>query len=304
MGQLEDMRVFVRVVEAGGIGLAAEQLGIAKSAVSRKLADLETRLGVTLINRTTRTSNITEAGSKYYERALRVIDDVDELNTMTSDPDLSLKGTLRLAAPLSFGLSHLAPVLDLFAKEHPELTLNIDFSDRQIDLIEGGYDLAFRIGDLADSSLKARKIFPVNIMFCASPAYLEKHGTPKMADDLQDHLMLRYTLNEGNTIKCMDDKGQETIIPIRSKIRANNGDFLNQMAVSGHGILVSPTFISWQALAMGELVPILQNYHLPPSYAYAVYPKTRYLPHRARLLIDCLAERFGDNPYWDQCVKL
>lgn len=304
MGQLEDMQVFVRVVEAGGVGLAAEQLGIAKSAVSRKLSDLETRLGVTLIHRTTRTSSITEVGSMYYERALRVIDDVDELNTITSDPDVSLKGTLRLAAPLSFGLSHLAPVLDTFAKNHPDLTLNIDFSDKQIDLVEGGYDLAFRIGELADSSLKARKIFPVKIIICASPAYLEKYGRPMTVEDLQQHQLLRYTLVEGSSFKCINAEGRETVVSMRSKIQANNGDFLNQMAVAGHGILVSPTFIAWQALATGDLVPILEDCHLPQTYAYAVYPKTRYLSHRARVLIDCLQEQFGDNPYWDQCLKM
>lgn len=304
MGQLEDMQIFVRVVDAGGIGIAAEQLGIAKSAVSRRLADLETRLGITLINRTTRTSNITEAGSLYYTRSLKVIDDVAELNNMAADPQTSLQGTLRLAVPLSFGLAHLAPALDGFAKKHPELTLNVDFSDRHVDLIEGGYDLAFRIGNLGDSSLKARRISPINMTMCASPDYLKQWGTPKKPEDLKHHQLLRYTLVNTRSWRLINKQGNNFTIPVEAKILANNGDFLNKMGVTGHGILVSPTFISWQALSMGELIPVLPEYSIPSSNAYAVYPKTRYLSQRARLLIDYLLERFGNNPYWDQSLAL
>ena len=302
MGQLEDMQIFVRVVEAGGISAAAEQLGIAKSAVSRKLSDLESRLGVTLINRTTRTSNITEAGHLYYTRSLKVIDDVAELNNLASDPQTNLQGTLRLAAPLSFGLSHLTAALDIFSKEHPELTLDVDFSDHHVDLIEGGYDLAFRIGDLGDSSLKARCISPIKMMMCASPDYLEKYGTPKSPDDLKQHKLLCYTLLDTRSWKLLDQQGNEVTIPIEAKVLANNGEFLNQMGISGHGIIVSPSFISWQALAMKELIPVLPEYTIPTTHAYAVYPKTRYLSQRARLLIDYLLERFGDKPYWDQSL--
>jgi len=299
LGQLEDMQAFIRIVEAGGIGPAAEQMGIAPSAISRRLALLESRLGVTLINRTTRTSKITEVGQTYYTRSLQVINEVTELNTITTDPDCSIHGTLRLSAPLSFGLSHLARALDTFAKEHPELTLDIDFSDHEIDLIEGGFDLAFRIGKLNDSSLKARRISPIRFNICASPEYLKQHGTPKTPDDLKNHKLLRYALYGNNNWKLIDEKGQHHKINTTSKMIANNGDFLNDMAIAGHGILLTPTFISWKAIAMGELTPILQNYKLEDLYAYAVYPQTHYLSQRVRLLIDFLAERFGDNPYWD-----
>jgi len=300
MGQLENMRVFIRVVEAGGIGRAAEQLGMAKSAVSRRLAELEDRLGITLINRTTRTSSLTEAGNLYYTRALSIVDDVAELDTLASDPETSLQGTLRLAAPLSFGLSHLAPALDAFAKEHPELTLHVDFSDQQIDLIEGGYDLAFRIGNLENSTLKARRISPIHIVMCASPGYIDKWGSPKKPDDLKHHQLLDYTLDGMSSWKLVDKNNKETIMPVEAKILANNGDFLRDMAITGHGILISPTFIAWQALSKGELIPIMPDYSIPSRNAYAVYPKTRYLSQRARLLIDFLLEQFGNNPYWDQ----
>jgi len=302
MGQLEDMNIFIRIVEAGGISRAADQLGLAKSAVSRRLVDLETRLGVRLLNRTTRTSSLTEIGRSYYERAIKVVDDVAELNAITTDANTSLEGTIHLAAPLSFGLSHLSPAIDVFVKKHPELTINIDFSDRQVDLVEEGLDLAFRIGDLKDSSLIARKISPITIMLCASPEYLEKQGTPKTPDDLKNHRLLHYNLTGSNTWKLTDKKGKQYNVCISAKMTANNGDFLKDMAIAGHGIISSPTFISWKAVATGDLVPILTDYKLQQLNAYAVYPQTRYLSQRTRLLIDFLAERFSDNPYWDQGI--
>jgi len=300
MGQLEDMQVFVRVVDAGGIGLAAEQMGIAKSAVSRRLSELENRLGVTLITRTTRSSKLTEAGENYYARSQQLINDVDELNNLTADPDCSLNGTLRLSVPLSFGLLHLTSAIEQFIKDHPELNLDINFSDRETDLIEGGFDLAFRIGDLQDSSLKARKISPIKLIVCASPVYLEKYGTPKHPEDLKNHKLLKYALYNNNHWRLLDKNGQSYSVPLHSAITANNGDFLNAMAISGHGIIIQPTFISWEAIAQKQLVPILSDYTPPKINAYAVYPQTRFPSRKVRLFIDFLSERFGNNPYWDQ----
>ena len=186
MGQLEEMQTFVCVVDAGGIGLASEKMGIAKSAVSRRLAELETRLDMTLINRTTRTSKVTEAGEHYYKRALELINQISELNSITTTPDCSLKGTLRISTTISFGLSQLAPTLDEFSKAHPELKFDIDLSNHNVDLIEGGFSLALRLGNLEDSTLKARKIAKLNYSICASPEYLKQHGTPKTPDDLKE----------------------------------------------------------------------------------------------------------------------
>ncbi len=304
MGQLEDMNIFIRIVEAGGISRAADQLGLAKSAVSRRLVDLEARLGVRLLNRTTRTSSLTDIGQSYYDRAIKVVDDVAELNTITTDANTSLEGTINLAAPLSFGLSHLSPAINDFVNQHPELTINIDFSDRQVDLIEEGFDLAFRIADLKDSSLIARKISPIKHMLCASPEYFNKYGAPESPDDLKNHLLLHYSISGTNTWKLTDKKGKQYTISVNAKMIANNGDFLKDMAIAGHGIVFSPTFISWQAIATGELVPILTDYKLLQLNAYAIYPKTRYLSQRTRLLIDFLVELFGDNPYWDQDINV
>ena len=300
MGQLEDMRIFVRIVEAGGIGKAADQLGMAKSGISRRLAALENRLGAPLINRTTRSSSLTTIGREYYERAVKLIGDVSELDNLARDETTSLKGQLRLAAPLSFGLAHLSPVIDAFSREHPGLTINIDFSDRQVDLVEQGVDLAVRIADLKDSSLHARRICPIRLLLCASPSYLELHGTPRTVEDLRRHEVLGYTLGGGQTIRLSNDRGDEHLVPASARMAANNGDFLHAMAVAGHGIVALPTFIVWQSMAGQSLVPVLESYSLPALNAWAVYPQTRYLSQRARRFIDFTVDRFGDNPYWDE----
>ena len=257
MGQLEDLQVFVRVVEAGGIGRAATQLGMAKSAVSRRLSELEARLGLRLINRTTRKSSLTEAGRAYYQRAGQVLEDIAEMNAMTSDADASLQGTIHLAVPLSFGLCHLAPAIDDFAQLYPKLVLNIDFSDRHIDLIEEGFDVAFRIADLKDSSLRARVICPIRHCICASPDYLKRYGEPRVPEDLKEHRLLRYQASGSAPLKLIDKEETEYNIRMTSTMIANNGDFLNQMAISGHGIGAAPTFISWRALRDGKLIRIL-----------------------------------------------
>lgn len=300
MGQFSEMQTFVRVVEAGSISKAAEQLDLAKSGVSRRLAELESRLGVRLLNRTTRRSSLTEAGKSYYDGAVKLLMDLSELNAATADTDACLEGTLRLAAPLSFGLLHLSPAIDEFLGLHPDLKINIDFSDRHIDLVEHGVDLAVRIADLGNSTLRARRICPVSIVICASPAYLEVHGTPRVPVDLEGHRILHYDIGTTPVMRLEDRQGNLHSVSTTPVIVANNGDFLRDMAMAGHGIAVTPTFIAWEAVAAGNLVPILTEFCPRQLQAYAVYPPTRYLSRRSRVFIDFLVERFGENPYWDQ----
>ncbi|WP_201540027.1 LysR family transcriptional regulator [Psychrobacter sp. 1044] len=299
MGQLEDMAMFVRVVEAGSITKAAEQLNIAKSAVSRRLKDLETRLGSQLISRTTRQSNLTQAGEQYYQKVHHILSEVDALNEETSGTPTRIEGTLKMTAPLSFGLMHLNDVIDEYANQHPELNFELDFSDRHTDLIEEGFELAIRIRELQDSSYQAKRLALIRYALCASPEYLERMGTPKTFDDLTEHEFVQYGMSKSSTIELIDEQGKKHQVVVNGKIKANNGDFLRAMAVKGHGIAFLPTFITYQALISGELVPILQQYQLPTLNAYAVYPKNRFLSQRCRYLIDFIAERFGDNPYWD-----
>ncbi|MBH0085805.1 LysR family transcriptional regulator [Psychrobacter sp. SCQQ22] len=301
MGQLEDMAMFVRIVEAGSITKAAEQLNIAKSAVSRRLKELETRLGSQLISRTTRQSKLTQAGEQYYQRVSNILNEVDALNEAASGAPTRIEGTLKMTAPLSFGLLHLKDVIDEYANQHPNLNFELDFSDRHTDLVEEGFELAIRIGEMQDSSYQAKRLSLIRHTLCASPEYLDKMGTPKTVEDLADHEFLQYSLSKSSTIELIDEQGKKHQVEINSKIKINNGDFMREMAVKGHGITFLPTFIAYQAIASGELMPILQQYQLPTLTAYAVYPKNRFLSQRCRYFIDFIAERFGDNPYWDEC---
>lgn len=300
MSRFEEMRGFVRIVEAGSISKAAEQLGMAKSGLSRRLSDLENRLGVRLLNRTTRRSSLTEAGQAYYRGAVKLLADIAELDSATADSEAALEGTLRLAVPLSFGLCHLTPAIDEFLRAHPDLNVNIDFSDRKVDLIESGADLAIRISRLDDSSLRARRICPIRLLLCASPGYIEARGCPDTPEDLARHSLLRYGIGAGSQVRLEDREGNVHLVQTESRVVANNGDFLRDMAMAGHGIIVIPSFIAWQALASGDLEEIMPGFAPPPLDAWAVYPQTRYLSRRARLFIDFLAERFGERPYWDQ----
>ena len=300
MGQLEDMYIFLRVVETGSITKAAEQMNIAKSAVSKRLSLLEQKLGTKLINRTTRKSSITEAGQRYYQRGKLIVDEVDELNSQTASSKRALEGTLNIAVPLSFGLTHLAPALDLFLQQHTDLKLNINFSDEKIDIVEQGVDLAFRIGHLDSSSLQARTIAPIKHLLCASPEYLKLHGEPMTPNDLKQHKVSKYGNSDSGGLKLFSKEGKENVVHLEPHIIANNGDFLKSLAESGHGITYLPTFIVWQSLASKKLVPVLAEHKLQTMHAYAIYPPNRHLPLKVRSLIDFLVERFGDNPYWDQ----
>jgi DNA-binding transcriptional LysR family regulator len=261
---------------------------------------LETRLGVSLMHRTTRRSHLTDAGRAYYEGAVKLLSDVAELDAVVADSEASLKGRLRLAAPLSFGLCHLAPAIEEFMNTHPGVLIDIDFSDRQIDLVARGVDLAIRIAELRDSGLRARRICPIRLMLCASPAYLDQFGAPETPADLSDHRILHYDIGGGPVLRLADGRGGEQQVHLEPRLVANNGDFLCDLAIAGHGIILTPSFIAWRAIAAGELVPLMPGHWPPHLNAYAVYPKTRYLSRRARVFIDFLAERFGENPYWDQ----
>lgn len=299
MGQLEDMAMFVRIVDSGSITKAAEQLGIAKSAVSRRLKELEIRLNSQLLSRTTRKSNLTAAGEQYYRRANSILSEVDALNEQISGAPARIEGTLKMTAPLSFGLMHLSEVIDDYISQHPGLSFELDFSDRHIDLVEEGYELAIRIGELQDSSYQAKRLAPIRFVLCASPEYLSKMGTPEVAEELERHEFLQYSLSRHSTLDLTDAQGKKHTIATNSKIKATNGEFLVDMAVKGHGIIFIPTFIAYKMLARGKLVPLLQHYELSTLNAYAVYPRNRFLSQRCRYLIDFIAKRFGDDPYWD-----
>jgi DNA-binding transcriptional LysR family regulator len=303
MGQMEDINTFVHIVDAGTISRAANQLGIAKSAVSRRLVDLEKRLGVQLLNRTTRQSSLTDAGREYYQRAIQILADVNELNEVTSDSKSELTGGLSVAAPLSFGLQHLTPIINKFAIAHPGIDMRLDFADRQVDLIEEGFDVAIRIAHLKDSSLIARKLTPISLALCASPEYLERNGIPKNPEDLKSHDILQYASAPDNTWRFIDPDGNHISLKLPSRITANNGDYLCGAAVAGLGLSGIPTFMAWKEIEKGNLVRLMTDYSFPNLNAYAVYPQTRHLSKRVRVFIDTLVDAFKAEPYWDKCIE-
>lgn len=303
MGQLEDMDTFVHIIDAGSISQAAEQLGVVKSAISRRLVDLELRLGVQLLNRTTRKSSLTEAGRQYYARSVQIIADVAEINAATSHSQGLLTGSIKISAPLSFGLLHLTTAINEFATLHQDLIINMDFNDRKVDLIEEGYDVAIRIAALKDSSLIARKLAPIRRILCASPDYLARKGTPEHPQDLKEHHILHYANAESNIWHFTGPDGCQHSVNLPPRMTANNGDFLKSAVLNGHGIIQSPTFIVGQEIASGKLVAILADYPYSSLNAYAVFPQTRHLPQRVRLFIDYLAEKFGGEPYWDKDMR-
>lgn len=304
MDRFEDLRTFVRVVETGSFTGAAERLQRAKSAVSRRVSELEERLGVRLLNRTTRRLHLTESGREFHARCVRLLSDLEEAELAVSSDHASLRGTLRVASPMSFGILHLADAINDFLSTHGDLQLEANLDDRRVNLVEEGFDVAIRLGALADSSLIARRLAPMRYITCASPAYLERFGTPRSPEDLVNHTGLSYSnVADSATWQYRSPNGERRAARIGSRMRVNNGDLLLSAARHGLGIVVSPTFLAYEAIEQGVLVPILTEYSLPEESAYAVYPPGRHLSHRVRVFIDFLAERFGERPYWDRFLS-
>lgn len=301
MDRFEDLQAFVAVVEAGSFTAAAERLDTAKSAVSRRVAALEERLGAQLLRRTTRRSFLTETGRSFYERGARILADLDEAESAVQHEHGELSGTLRVALPLSFGVRHMCKPIAAFSLRHPRIRFDLDLNDRRIDLIEEGIDLAVRIGHLEDSSLIARKLFDARSVVCASPRYLKTRGAPRSPQELADHDCLVYSnLAEPGRWAWTDGKGKRHGVDVRSVMRASSGDFLANAAAHGLGLVIQPAFLASESIRRGQLVPVLEEYTWPTSPAHAVYPATRHLSHRVRAFIDFLVERFAGTPQWDR----
>ena len=303
MDRFDAMDKFIRVVEAGTISGAAERLGIAKSAVSRRLRELEEHLGVELFHRTTRKLTLTESGRMYYHQAVRILDDVREAELATSQAHGQLRGSLKVALPMSFGLLHLGPAINEFIQQHPQIEFELDFNDRAVDLIQEGFDLAIRIARLPDSSLIARRLATMEAVLCASPAYLEQHGTPTRPEDLVRHQCLVYSLIRNYEVWHFHDAdGKLHTAKIHSYIKATNGEYLRDAAVSGLGISLVPSFIAYRDIERGALVALLNGFRPPQLEIHALYPPTRHLSHRVRAFVDFLVQRFAGTPYWDVCL--
>jgi len=303
MDRFEDMRCFVAVAEALSVTGAARQMSLAPSAVSRRLRDLEGRLGVQLLSRTTRRMSLTEAGETFYRRSRQILGDLDMAEAEVADARNGLTGQLRLAAPLSFGLAHLAPIVTDFMAEHPGLRFDLDLSDRQVDLVGEGFDLAVRIGTLADSTLIARRLIEVRMVVCAAPALIAAHGLPRRAEDLRAMPALCYAgSGRGDIWRYRDPQGKPGSVQVTQRLRVNNGEMARDAAIAGLGVVIEPSFIVHRALAEGHLVTLLTDHAWPRIAVHVVYPETRHLSSRARMFIDVLGARLGPRPAWEAAL--
>ncbi|WP_154221933.1 LysR family transcriptional regulator [Marinicella rhabdoformis] len=299
MNTLENMQTFVRIIEAGSISSAADQLDVAKSVVSKRLQQLEQHMGVTLLTRTTRRQTLTAAGESYYQQCLRILEDVAEAEALVKDEHQALSGRIRMAVPLSFGLSHLTEGIWQFNQQHPDVVFDIDFSDRLVNLVEEGFDMGIRIAKLSESTLKARKLTSTKIVLCASPGYLAAHPVIERPEDLRKgHEFVQYS-GGPDSWQFADADGKPWQLKMPHSIRANNGEFNCQSAIRGQGLIFLPDFICYKALRTGELVPVLEG-QLPERVlgCYALYPETKHLTYRVRCLIDFLVTYFETDCPW------
>jgi DNA-binding transcriptional LysR family regulator len=299
MDQLRALRVFAAVVEQGSFAAAADHLGLSRTAASKHVQDLEARLGIALLHRTTRSVSLTQTGAAYFERARRVLDEIELADSEASLQTRTPRGRLRASVPVSFGFRHLAPRLKGFMDRYPDVHLDLIVSDRQMNLVEEGFDLAIRIGELADSSLIARRIAASRLILCAAPGYLDANGWPAEPRDLSAHLCLGYPYWSGHQNWMFTDRdGSAHKVPVKNQLWSNNGDLLLATAVSGCGIIRQPDFIVHEALASGELVELLPDLAKPEIGIHAVYPPAAVIPLRLRVFIDYLVEAFSGEPPW------
>lgn len=299
MDRLDAMTTFVRVAEAGSFAAVAAQLGVARSVVTRQVAALEARLGTRLIARSTRSLSLTAAGAQYLERCREILGLVEEAESGLAGERGAPRGHIRLSVPLSFGLRHLMPLLADFTTIHPEVSLDIDFSDRPANLVEEGFDVAIRVTGRPRETAVVRRLSVCRSVVVAAPAYLERHGTPRHPRELIDHECFGYVPALRASWPFMID-GELTWVPTRGRIQANNGDALLDAAIRGLGITFQPTFITAPAVEAGQLKVILAAFPAMVMDILAVFPGHRFVPHRVRALVDYLAQRIGPEPYWDR----
>lgn len=304
MNPWAETQAFLAVVRSGSFTGAAEQESQTKSVISKRVSDLEKRLGVQLLNRTTRKVTLTPAGERFFGRAQHVASLMEEAEAQAMDDTSRLQGRLRIASPLSFGVAHLAPVFQTFQKQYPNVTLDIDFADRRVDLLQEGYDLAVRVAKLQDSSLIAKRFSTVRHILCASPEYLEQNGEPTEPRQLNEHRCLVYSGAATAEWQFVSPDEVAGTVRVQGVLRANNGGFLQEAAIAGQGIILQPTFLAYQAIRQKALVPILKGYRWFQLNAYVLYPGTRFVPARVRAFADTLSQSLdADWPYWDEGLE-
>lgn len=288
--RLTGMEVFIRAIRLGGLSAAAREMGMSPTMAARHLDDLEARLGTTLVNRTTRRLALTDAGAEYLEKAERILGEIADADADASAQSKVVEGLLRVSAPATFGVMHVAALASGFHQLHPGVTIELGLSDRYVDLLEERWDMAIRIGRLADSSLVARRLAPMRLSVCAAPDYLRKRGTPRTLDDLARHDCLGYTLVTltGTSVWGFGYDGS-THVPVSGSLHANNGEALVRAAIAGHGLVYGPRFIAAPAIASGALVEVaIEADYMDLGAAHAITHPTRRPSAKTRAWIDYL----------------
>src|SRR5262245_42757637 len=301
MDRLISMAVFKRTVEAGSFAAAARQFGISPEMAGNHVRALEKHLGVRLLNRSTRRLHLTEAGGDYYERCSRILSDIEEAETAASSLQMTPSGLLRIAGPLTFGVLHLGPAISDYMNRYPLVTVDVSLSDRHVNLINEGFDVAIRVGEPADSALIARRLTSARLVLCATPDYLGRAGRPEKPADLTEHACLVYSdLRSPRTWRFTADDGHSETIQITSPITANNPQLLPSLALSGHGLIFWPSFAVGADILAGRLVPLLTEWRSRELAIWALYPHRSLLSAKVRTFVDFLAERFASAQGWEK----
>lgn len=300
MESLSDITVFVQVVDSGSFTATAERLGLSKSVVSKYVTRLENQLGARLLNRTTRRLSLTEVGRVFYARSLRGLQEIEDAKAEVSRLQGEPRGTLRLNAPMSFGVLHIAPAIPDFLSQYPDLSVDMNLDDRIVDVVEEGFDVSVRISELPDSSLVARRVGPCRHAVVAAPSYLERFGTPRTPSDLRDHNIItyRYQQSAGEWhFRSPDDK--PVSVPVSGPVQMNNSLAIREALLGGVGITRTPTFVVGRDIQEGRLIPILRDYRALEVSIYLVYPERRHLSPKVRAFVDFITARITETPYWD-----
>lgn len=290
------LRIFRRVAELGSFCAAAEDLNITPATVSKHVAFLERDVGTRLIHRTTRRMHLSDAGSHYLRKVVQILDELDETESRVRGLDASPQGKLRINAPMSFGLMHLPPIVDDFLAAYPDMEVELQLSDRIVDLVEQGVDIALRIRDkLPDSTMTARRLCATHRVLCAAPAYLEKHGTPEHPDELHAHHCIMYALSQpANRWQLGEHE-----VTVNCRYRVDSSLAIRQSLLNAQGISLIPTFLVYEDLREGALIPLLPDYPPTGHALYALFPPGQHKPDRVRIFVEHLIQAFGSPPYWD-----
>jgi DNA-binding transcriptional LysR family regulator len=298
MDRLTEMEAFAMVVDQGGFTDAARKMGISKSAVSKHVSALEARLGARLLNRTTRRVSPTEIGLAYYDRARRVLNDAGEADALVTSMQSAPSGVLRVSVATDFGVNLLSPILGEFLREYPEITVNMVLGNRYVELISEGFDMAVRIGELEDSSLRARKISETTRRMIGAPSYFQKYGHPQKIDDLNDHKLLHYSnQSAGSVWRVTAPSGEKRQVRSAGWLTVNDGQSLLNAAIAGLGIAYLPSFLYSEAMRDGLIVDAVPELPKEVQGIYAVYPPGRFTQPKVRAFIDFLASQFaGKGP--------